>query len=374
LPLHAQKVVVGRVLGLELLVPELAAIEHQGFRDAVHRLIERVSWFTADALDDPDSDEDLQAFLGRLVDAVSVEATAMSDGARAAVRPLLSKFAEAISAFCGSPYDPLDRLVSGVSLTSREFYREFGVAVPPALWQTVAPVFVFIGGTTALSFAPEIHLQASTAFDEAKPLASRVIFQLAVRELDELTIAALPRVMLHEYIAHVPQGPYTQIRSHPDGGDTFAEGWMDYVAHQIFRRVQERGPMAALDDCLNPAWAQSYEEAAESFFVARCKVRREDVASAGRRLGVEAARLMHGVLRRLPETSENPDDYLYRMSFGLNASNLGDTRRQQFVVQIRRYLPVASHGVDVVRLIRDWAVGRIPLEDLYASILALDPS
>jgi hypothetical protein len=149
---------------------------------------------------------------------------------------------------------------------------------------------------------------------------------------------------------------------------------MDYVAHWIFRNVQERrGPVAAFDGYLNPALSLSYDEAAESFFRARCKPHRQDSAWSGRRFGVEAGKLMHDLLRGLPETDQDPDGYLYRMSFGLNASDLDDIRREQFVAQVHRYLPVGSRAVDLIRPVRQWAVGRVPLEDLYAEILALGP-
>ena len=371
LPLHAQKAVVGRLLGLEVLAPQRAWLESQGYQDAADVLVSHLCWFTNQALVDPDSSEPLTSFLVRLVSELQAQAARLSSASKDAVVPQLDELATLVKSFCASPYDPLGRLVAAVTQTAADFYQAYGTSVPSVIWRGARSHFSFQGGQAGLSFAPDIYLQVRTEFTGQDQPASDVRLRVAPKCLDVGTAAALPRVLLHEFVAHVPQGPYHGPRVHPDVNDSFAEGWMDYIAHRIHRAVLElRGPYEALADHLVPTWTGLYETAAEHFFAARCPLRNNDRTTAARSEGAAAARQVHDLLRKLSETSADPDTALYRLSFDLNASSLDSVSRWRMVAEIRRCLVLASRSDVLVTPLRDWLAGRASLEDLSAHLLA----
>lgn len=368
LPLHARKAVVGRLLGFQVLAPQLSWLQAQGYQDAAARLTERLCWFTNEGLDDLEGEEPLDSFLENLVLELRAEEARLPSRARAAIAHALHELSELVARFVATPYDPLEQLATAVAETTIEFYRASDVAVPPELWRHTLAVVSFLGGPTGLSFAPDIHLQVRTEFAGDHPLDARVFLKISPRWLDAKTIAAVPRALLHEYISHVPQGPYMGVRLHPDTGDGFAEGWMDYVAHQIHRAVLERR-RSALADCLLLTWTGLYDAAAERFFGARCTLEYGDWAAAARCEGAAAARQLHDLLRRLPETAGSAEEYFYRLSFGINASNLDDISRRRVAAEVRRCLLLASRSDVLVAAVRDWAAGRIKLEDLSTRLL-----
>jgi hypothetical protein len=277
--------------------------------------------------------------------------------------------AEIVTDFNAAPYDSLDRLTAAIRQTAADYYETFQIAIPYQLWECTIPAVTFLGGKVSLSFAPEIHLQVSTEFG-TEELSAKVFLRISPRWLDWKTIAALPRALLHEYIAHVPQGPHLGTRRHPDANDVFAEGWMDYIAHHIHRSVLEQnGLVVPLSDCFLLALTDSYHDAAERFLSARCSVEDGNPIAAARSEGAAAARQMHDLLRRLPETAGHADEYLFRLSLGLNASGLDNLARRRFAVEVRRCLLRASRSDILVTALREWAVGQIRLEDFSARLL-----
>lgn len=368
LPLPVQKAVVGRLLGFQVLAPHLSWLEAQGHQDAAVRLTERLCWLTNEGLNDLDGQEPLSSFLTYLVSELQAEGLRLPDGARAAVTHSLQELSDLVAHFVSSPYDPLELLVAAVAQTADDFYLAHGASVPSSLWQHTAAIVSFLGGPGGLSFAPDVHLQVKTQFATARPPTTRVILQIAPRWLDAKTIATLPRVLLHEYISHVPQGPHMGVRLHPDTNDVFAEGWMDYIAHQIHRSALERKE-SVLAEFLLTSWIGLYDTAAECFFGARSAVGYFDWAAAARCEGAAAARQMHDVLRRLPETAACPDEHLYRFSFGINASDLSFVSRRRVAAEVRRCLLLASRSDVLISAIRDWAAGKIQLEDFVDRLL-----
>jgi hypothetical protein len=151
----------------------------------------------------------------------------------------------------------------------------------------------------------------------------------------------------------------------------FAEGWMDYIAHRIFKAVLERrGPSLALGDSLPPAWITLHEEAAERFFGARCAITDGDRTAAARREGVAAARQLHDLLRRLTATKDSADEYLYRLSLGLNVSRLDNVARARFAANVRLSLQRASRSDALITPLLEWATGSITSEAFFECVIA----
>lgn len=333
-------------------------------------LRQHLCWFTNNALDKPDSVQRLEHFLAGLVDYLQSQVGSVNSDAKAIAEEAVNDLRGLVASYNAAPYDPLERLADAVATTAAEYHRNFDAQVPDDLWQSTIPRFSFVGGRAGLSFAGTINVQLWTEFKSNDHPTPEVMVKISPRWLDQETIAALPRSLLHEYIAHVPQGPHTARRIHPDPSDPFAEGWMDYIAHCIFRAVLERrGPRVALFDALIPKWALLYEEAAENFFRARCFIGDGDRTAAARHVGATAARDLHDLLRRLPDTSGNADDFLYRLSFGLNASALDNLARTTFAANVLHCLHRASLLPALVVPLRDWANGRITPEDFFELII-----
>ena len=75
-----------------------------------------------------------------------------------------------------------------------------------------------------------------------------------------------------------------------------------------------------------------------------------------------AARQLHDVLRRLPATKDSADEYLYRLSLGLNVSQLGNVARSRFAANVRLSLQRASRSDALIVPLLKWVAGTIGLE------------
>lgn len=370
IPPHAQKAIVGRFLGFQALTPNLLTIESNGHRDTADRLTGSLRWLTNEILDDPDSVQTLEEFLRNLVSRLNDEVRDVSDASRSAAQPALKELGVLIAGYEAAPYDPLRKLADAAARTAAGYYQAFDAGVPDELWQSTFPRFSFVGGKIGLSFVSTIHIQLWTEFGIDDFPTAQVMVKIPPRWLDEETIAALPRSLLHEYVAHVPQGPHSGRRLHPDAGDMFAEGWMDYIAHRIFKAVMERhGPSLELGDSLAPSWILLHEQAAERFFTARCALTDGDRVAPARREGVDAARQLHDLLRRLPPTKDRADEYLYRLSLGLNVSQLGNVARSRFAANVRLSLQRASRVDALTVPLLNWVNGHMSSSDFFECII-----
>jgi hypothetical protein len=369
LPPHAQSAIVGRFLGFQALAPTISLIESNGYHDVADSLRQRLCVLTNEVLDRPGAVQEVEHFLFNLVEELGSEAARLRDGTVVAGQAL-KVLGNLVASFRTAPYDPLGQLADGVVRTASDYYREYGADVPNDLWRSAINQFSFVGGKIGLSFVNSIHVQIWTEFGTRDNPSAAVVVKISPRFLDQETIAALPRLFLHEYIAHVPQGPYSTRRIHPDPCDSFAEGWMDYVAHCIFRAVLEsRARSDGLERILIPNWKLLYEEASEHFFRARCAVVDGDRTAATRREGVLAALYLHDLLRQLTVTSAEADKFLYRLSFWLNASRRDNAARSIFAAKVRLCGAVASRADELTDPLREWISGVLSSDDLFERIV-----
>lgn len=370
LPPHAQNAIVGRFLGFRALAPVLSTIELNGHQDAASHLKYSLFRLTNNMLDNPDTRQSSVEFLkylaGKLADALED----VDEAAQPAAQPVLDELYVLVAEYEAAPYDPLGRLAKAAARTAADYYQAFGAEVRDGLWQSTFLGFSFVRGKIVLSYVDTIHVQLWTEFGEDEKPTATVMVKVAPRWLDEETIAVLPRSLLHEYVAHVPQGPHSRRRQHPDPSDMFAEGWMDYIAHCIFRAVLERrGPSRTLGDALDPNWISLHEQAAEHFFVARCTLADGARTAAARSEGVAAARQLHDLLRRHPATKDRADECLYRLSLGLNVSSLGNLARERFAASVRRSLQRASRVEALTVPLFEWARGSITSETFFERVI-----
>jgi hypothetical protein len=150
----------------------------------------------------------------------------------------------------------------------------------------------------------------------------------------------------------------------------FAEGWMDYIAHRIFKDVLERtGPSPGLGDSLVPDWIPIHEKAAERFFGARCSIADGDRVAAMRCEGAIAARQLHDLLRRLAATSDRANEYLYRLSFALNVSRFSNAARVRFATNVRKSLTRASQVDALTVPLLKWIDGNCSSDEFFEQVI-----
>lgn len=369
IPSHAQKAIIGRFLGFQALAPGLSTMESNGHGDTAARLRESLGWICNEKLKDPDSEETLEEFLISLPGRLNDELRNVDDKSRLAAQSVLEELKLVVEAYLLAPYDPLRRITEGTARVAADYYREFTIGVPDELWQSTFPRFSFVGGKGS-SFVNMIHVQLWTEFDISDHPAAQVMVKIPPRSLDENNIAVLPRTLLHEYVAHVPQGPHSGRRLHPDADDMFAEGWMDYIAHRIFKDVLERrGPSPGFGDSLVTDWIPIHEKAAERFFGARCAIADGDRVAAARCEGATAARQLHDLLRRLAATSDRADEYLYRLSFALNVSRFSNAARVRFATNVRESLKYASRVDALTVPLLEWIRGDASSNDFFEQVI-----
>jgi hypothetical protein len=369
IPPHAQNAIVGRFLGFRALAPSLPAIELHSNRDTADRLALRLCWLTNEVLEDPDSTQTPGEFLRNLVRRLNDEVLGLSDACRSAAQPVIEELRALVAEYEAAPYDPLRKLTDAAARTAADYYAEFA-AVPDELWKSTLPRFSWVNGIIRLSFISTIHVQLWTEFGHYHYPTAQVMVKIPPRWLDQETIAALPRSLLHEYVAHVPQGPHSGRRLNPDASDMFAEGWMDYVAHLIFEEaIQRQEPSLQLGVSPDPAWIVLHELAADRFFNARRSLSESDRTAAARYLGVATARQLHLLLGRLPATKGSPREYLYRLSLGLNVSQLDNVARARFAANVQLSMRLGSRSDALITPLCEWAAGNISSEELFERVI-----
>jgi hypothetical protein len=370
IPPHVQYAIVGRFLGFQALAPHLPTIELNCPRDTAARLTQRLCWLTNEILDDPDTTRTLGEFLRDLVSRLNDEVRGLNDAARSAAQPVIDELIRLVAEYEAAPYDPLKRLTDAAARAAADYYRTFA-AVPDELWQSTFPRFSWVNGLIGFSFVSTIHVQLWTEFGNYDYPTAQVMVKIAPRGLDLDTIAALPRCLLHEYVAHVPQGPHSERRLHPDANDMFAEGWMDYIAHLIFKEAMQRQrPSIELGVSPDLTWIDLHEQASERFFSARRAFSDSDRTAAARYLGAATARQLHVLLGRLTATEGSSDEYLYRLSLDLNVSQLGNAARERFAANVHLSMKRASRSDALIAPLREWAAGNISSEKFFERVIS----
>jgi hypothetical protein len=290
----------------------------------------------------------VQDFLPTLADKLSAKAADLGRGRDPAVgtalRRLAKDFERAAASFGG---DPVAELVDWVRRATAACYRD----VAPGIATRLGAVRTRIGLTSGIpDGAVSSWLVAGSAEPDEGPVAV-VGLDLASR-LDRPTWRAVPYVLLHEYLSHAAQGPWSAVCRRPAQTDMFAEGWMDVVTFGLHQAlVDGLGGVERLPD------APSVQAEAAGLYA----VRRRGVPTLShtRRLGYETAEELRRVV---------PTETFFRLSLALNVSTAPHARRQDFVWGVRKAL---GRG-DQAR-IASWIAGYErdgDLPRLLASVLA----
>ena len=160
-----------------------------------------------------------------------------------------------------------------------------------------------------------------------------VELELMPRKLDAETIAALPYVLVHEFVCHALQGPWSHDRISSDESSQFSEGWMDHVAFRILKRVLwSREVASRLDVRLSKVHVEAAALAVHKSRAEWKPLSEIDLSWAGRHLGIVTAHAVVESLFGLTDSEERALDLFVAASIRLNVAALRPTRRDSWVM------------------------------------------
>lgn len=336
LPAHATKVVAARWLLAETLEPFWgAAGEHNGpLLDAVS-LVERRC---RGALRYP-SDEACDAWLADLaaqLGTVEQQQEEAASGCGVALERLRERLT--------SPVPSLDvRLLSlaeQAGAVSNAAYTSAGLSVPAEVlggWQLALRWGEFdkpgsISGVQALT-------------DQAEFPDSLVLLRLVPSTFDLSSVKSMLYLLTHEFVCHVLQGPWSSERQTSDPASPFAEGWMDVAALRIFEQAAEAYVLAATPgpdpSCRIGLGPMALRASAQIMHERRIAVPSSSAVDrfwAGRRTGVDTARIGLQALEGLVGDPAEAERVFLRASVVINTSTLSSRARDLWVQRWHRRL------------------------------------
>jgi hypothetical protein len=357
IPLRQRKVIAAKSLFLRELEPLLDQLTIGGadasLKQVKNRLYERLNAILAKqsalAPDNVRLDDTLKALATSLPEGIDV-----AEGKPAAlIALLLERFADAAARFrcdncvgvgkdvCrGEETD--DTLVAAHGMCLEELHNWFD-----AVQATVTTYYETFAGDV-LAKCEQAQVRLSTAFTigiphqlnhdrwlggevrhrggDPRETDVRVLFQ--PKHFDGSSRDALPYVLFHECVCHVPQGlcANSQGRVSPRDADMFAEGWMDFAARQVLEDCLHRTTgVASHFASMGLALSDQHKREGELFADARENHSdSESVASVvvagARRYGGKAAAKLLQILQDITEDRPEALRRFFRLTFALNLS------------------------------------------------------
>jgi len=208
----------------------------------------------------------------------------------------------------------------------------FGNAIPPSIEFSTS-----FRSSTPHDCPVPYHVGGATEFqDVAARRLSVVKLTLVPEQFDFGTYTAVLYVLVHECLCHAFEGILAfpdfveRVAAEPDDG--FAEGWMDWVAHEVLQEAL-RGKGPAADIVSKLPHLDEIADAATKFHLSRVDDQHPQPSKHAieRAFGRDAAQRVFYLLERLPESREQPWEMFLRLSFDLNMLPHFHEIREQFV-------------------------------------------
>ena len=247
------------------------------------------------------------------------------DGRGQCIAPLKSAFDAALS-LARRYYSTHSTYFSNAIPPSVEFSTSFRNSTPHD-----CPVPYHVGGATEFQ-------------DVAARKFSIVKLTVVPEQFDFGTYSALLYVLVHECVCHAFEGilPFPdfveRVATEPDDG--FAEGWMDWVAHEILQEaLHGKGP--ATDVVSKLQHLEEIGDAATKFHLSRVDDQhpQQSKHAIERAFGRDAAQRVLYLFERLPESRDQPWELFLRLSFDLNVLPHFHEIREQVVSLLELLLP-----------------------------------
>lgn len=334
---HAQRAIVSWLVIEPALREKEAVADRDPLSETSFRGLE--TWLDGRCVDQIGTDGDetsVADFLAFLVDDLAHEIVSRVRQAAPETRKafgLLSKHVRGrVERYRESPHDPvaqLDRWAREVTISCYEDQPDgsVGSAIGARLAQ-VETVVIAASGVPPEALAPwRVH--GLTRFPVSGGPAWQVELTLGVPP-DGPSWHAASYVLMHEFVSHAAQGPWTPACAKPGPDDAYAEGWMDVVAYLLHGIYLYGGGAAAVEEDVAVDEPGARFLAAGTFHYGRCQVRRP--GTSNRRHGCRVADSFN---RRLLAGRSGPaDETFLRLSLQLNASAVSHEQRQLFVYGI----------------------------------------
>jgi hypothetical protein len=341
LPLAQRKTICGRLLFFQAAYPDRLRFLVAGAESEFDQVRDNVFSLTEQAISSSHDSEPLDQFLKKLQADLGYQMHPQLTGKHANLfEPLLADIGRNIAAISCDQCSPIRPRVCDGGSQDDEIVRTGGVCIAP-----IQKMFEIAAQATQQWYAKSCNLfrvqdspqlVLSTSFTNGKPhdipgdyfvggvtrqhdAAKTAEINLSVwpKKFDWNTYAAILYVLFHECICHAYQGTKA-FRPRPVS-DGFAEGWMDWIAFECFRKHLELSPKT-------PS-LQAYLDAGTQLHLLRVdynhpeKSAQSSICAFGRSVAQKFSLLLH----RLPKFAPDPWASLLMASFDLDmAGGLSD--------------------------------------------------
>jgi hypothetical protein len=380
IPLAGRKALYARLVYLEANRSQAVAIIEAGAEPSLNLLTETVFTLTEQEMLTSNNAVPLDSFVQQFSLSLNTQAQTMLNHHLPLLHPILETVNERSDGICcrtcsgqddvckGDDQD--DLLVSQPGHCILPLYNMFEEARASAI-----DYYSRYGTLVQSNSLPEITF--STAFCDEKPHddpiacnvtgettyptnnghnVSQVEINLCIKNLNWETYMAVPYVLFHEAICHtfqdiVPRQP-RRLGSEPK--DRFAEGWMDFVACEIMKRVLSNGSRINGTDL---RFRSEQINIGTQFHHVRTNhdLDNRSVYAVSRAFGKEVADKILYLLERLPQedfpaSHPNAWDVFLRLSFDLNMLHMKYYDRMRLLALLHKNLPGRGQPDTLTRL------------------------
>jgi hypothetical protein len=355
LPLVAQKAILGQLVLFEVLERRRPELHGEDLGAVWSALLRRIEDHVVLELGEPQDGQSVDDYLGALVgalDGVSPSGAA----AQAACDEIKEEARGAVAVLMQAAEDPLSRDSRTALDVAAAFHSRAGIEIPDAMLGDVTFRVGWNQSRTPHPYPTDQQVGGLTILSP-RSLRAKVHLILVPSSFDWRTRLATSYVLLHELISHVFVGPWTApVRADSKADARFAEGWMDTVAFQVHDEVMSGGHgLGAFGDRFGHQSAR--KAAARSLHDARYAAGSDGQAYGARDLGRDTANRVLDVFTRLPETSSDPLEALWRLSAALNTGPLPQIDRHRLGLALCRSLRTdkLSNAAPIISALRYWA-------------------
>jgi len=249
--------------------------------------------------------------------------------------------------------EPFKAMFNAALGTARLYYTTFGTSLPA----TGLPDVVFHTGFDVgkphgfpNSDYPVYVGGITNVRDEAGSFWSDVKLTLGIMRFDWTSYLVTPYVLFHECFSHAFSGAYPspEGRSNPETDDAFAEGWMDWVAFEVFLDLlrpapQHRVPAATVQFRNQFVFRDEHMNAATLLHADTVNWRKHRGDSIHRARGQRAAVKTLRLLEHFCSLESTPDydpwEAFLKLSFDLNLFFRDRALATKFVAQCDTRIP-----------------------------------
>jgi len=243
---------------------------------------------------------------------------------------IAAHLASCASGFRASPHDPMARLDAwSREVTASCYEHQPDAVVGSQIRDRLAVMDTLISGSDG---PPPEAVPLWWVYSEARfqvtggPVWS-VELSLGL-PLPSASWQAASYLLLHEFVSHVGQGPWSADCRQPKSDDPYAEGWMDYVAYVLHALYLNGGGPVSEDVAYElPDEPYMRSMAAGSYHYERSVLPK--VGGRLRRHGAEVARRLNEHM--FAGGADPVDENFLKLSLQLNASAAGHAERRRFV-------------------------------------------